>query len=283
MDNIALAYATDGPVARITLDRPDAANAMNPAFWQEMVDLFAAIADDPSIRAVVIDGAGKHFTAGMDLSVFGGLLEADAAVPPSRRREQLRRTILELQESFNVIERCRAPGLAAIHGACIGGGIDLISACDIRYCTEDAFFSIHETNIAIVADVGTLQRLPRLMPDGLVRELAYTGRRMSGAEAKAAGLVNRVFQTKDAMLEGVLQIAHTIAEKSPLAVHGTKEILNFGRDHGVTDGLQHVATWNAAMLDDADLRQALEAQQRRQPADFADLSPPANLVRNRRA
>ncbi len=282
MNTEALAYATDGPVARITLDRPEVANAMNPAFWQEMVDVFAAIADDTAVRAVVIDGAGKHFTAGMDLAVFGGLAEAGAA-PPSRQRERLRRTILELQESFNVIERCRAPVLAAIHGACIGGGVDLISACDIRYCTADAFFQIQETNIAIVADVGTLQRLPRLIADGLVRELAYTGRRLKGDEAKAAGLVNAVFQTKDEMLEEVLAIAHTIAEKSPLAVHGTKEMLNFGRNHGVADGLQHVATWNAAMLDDTDLRHALEAQQRRQPADYANLSPPANLVRNRRA
>ena len=282
MSTEALAYATDGAVARITLDRPAAANAMNLAFWQGMVDVFARVADDSAVRAVVIDGAGKHFTAGMDLSVFGGLAGADAA-SPSRRREQLRRTILELQESFNVIERCRAPVLAAIHGACIGGGVDLISACDIRYCTTDAFFQIQETNIAIVADVGTLQRLPRLIPDGLVRELAYTGRRMYGEEAKAAGLVNTVFETKDEMLEEVLAIARTIAEKSPLAVHGTKEMLNFGRDHGVTDGLQHVATWNAAMLDDADLRQALEAQQRRQTAEFHDLAPAANLVRNRRA
>ena len=153
MTTEALRYGTDGPIARITLNRPDVANAMNPAFWQEMVDVFAAIADDTAIRAVVIDGAGKHFTAGMDLAVFGGLAEAGPA-PPSRQRERLRRTILELQESFNVIERCRAPVLAAIHGACIGGGVDLISACDIRYCTEvvqtNLLMSHYQTSVILV-------------------------------------------------------------------------------------------------------------------------------------
>ena len=199
----SLAYASDGRVARVTLDRPEAANAMNPAFWQEMVDVFATIASDTEIRAVVIDGAGKHFSSGLDLATFESL-SPPSGVAPSRWREQLRRIVLELQESFNVVERCRAPVLAAIHGACIGGGVDLISACDIRYCTTDAFFSIHETNIGMTADVGTLQRLPHLIPDGLVRELAYTGRRMYGEEARAAGLVNAVYESKEEMLAEVM-------------------------------------------------------------------------------
>ncbi|MDP6707851.1 MAG: crotonase/enoyl-CoA hydratase family protein [Alphaproteobacteria bacterium] len=282
MSKQSLAYAVEGRVARVTLDRPDLANAMTPAFWQEMIDVFAAIAENPEVRAVVIDAAGKHFSAGMDLSAFEGL-SPPAEMAASRGREQLRRIVLEYQESFNVIERCRAPVLAAVNGACIGGGVDLVSACDIRYCTADAFFSIHETNIGMAADVGTLQRLPKLIPDGLVRELAYTGRRLAGAEARAVGLVNAVFDDKDAMLEEVLRVAETITEKSPLAVAGAKEMLNYGRDHSVADGLNYVATWSAAMLDTDDLRRGIEAQQDKRTAEFADLAPPAGRVRNRRA
>ena len=276
----SLAFAMDGAVARLSLNRPEAANAMDLAFWQEMADVFAALEEQREARVVVIDGAGKHFTSGMDLQVFASL-QGGESDDPARLREQLRRTVLEFQDSFNAIERCRLPVIAAIHGACVGGGMDLIAATDMRYCTADAFFSIHEINIAMAADVGTLQRLPHLIPAGLMRELAYTGRRLGADEAKACGLVNEVFADKAAMMTAVGKIAGEIASKSPIAVAGTKEMLTYARDHSVADGLNYIATWNAAMLSGADMPAALAAQGERRAAEFEDLLPPRRVVRRR--
>ncbi len=276
-----LALTIEDHVARLTLNRPDAYNAMNVAFWQEFMDVFTDIDDRPEARVVVIEGAGKHFTAGLDLAAFATVTAAEEPVEDGRKRERLRRKILEMQDSFTAMERCRVPVLAAVHGACIGGGIDLTSACDIRYCTEDAFFSIHETNIGMTADVGTLQRLPKLIPEGLVRELSFTGRRMMAAEAMSAGYVNQVYADKAAMMDGVMAIAHEIAAKSPLAVHGCKEMLNYARDHSVEDGLNHIATWNASMLLSEDLMAAVQAQQSKSEAEFKDLLPPPRAVRRR--
>lgn len=266
-------------IATVTLARPEALNAMNRAFWQEMVDVFTDVDDTAEARVVVLAAEGKHFTAGLDLTEFGQIT-AEAG-DEGRRRERLRRQVLEMQETFSVIERCRVPVLAAIHGACIGGGIDLVSACDVRYASADAFFSIHEINIGIVADVGTLQRLPHLMPAGLVRELAYTGRRMPAAEAAECGLVTRTFADRDAMLAEVGKIAAEIASKSPLAVSGTKEMLNYSRDHTVADGLNYVATWNAAMLISDDLKEAVAAQMAKRPGQFANLPAPPRFVKRR--
>lgn len=268
-------------VAEVTLNRPDALNTMNRAFWQEMVDVFDALDERGDVRCVVIASTGRHFTAGLDLNDFGGTLTA-ADAEPTRIRERLRRTVKEMQESFNVVDRCRAPVLAAIQGGCIGGGIDLISACDMRYCTEDAFFTVHEINIAITADLGTLQRLPHVVPQGIARELAYTGRRMPAAEAKDVGLVNRVFPDHAALLDGVRAVAREIASKSPLAVAGTKEMLNYARDHTIADGLDYVAAWNAAMLGSADLVEAMTAQAEKRAAEYQDLLAPSAIVTRRK-
>ncbi len=281
-----MAYETitlgfEDKIARLTLNRPEALNAMNLPFWQEMVDAFNEIEDQSDARVVVIDGAGRHFTAGLDLSTFGSVADRDGELEEGRKRERLRRQILEMQETFSVFGRARMPVIAAVHGACIGGGVDLTSACDIRYCTEDAFYSIHETNIGMTADVGTLQRLPKLIPEGLVRELAFTGRRMAAAEALAAGYVNQVYADKEAMMAGVLEVAAEIARKSPLAVNGCKEMLNYARDHSVDDGLNYIATWNAAMLLTDDLPNAVAAQQEKREAVFSDLLPPKRTVRRR--
>src|SRR5690606_24825506 len=227
-------------VAQIVFNRPDKANAMILPFWQEMVDVFAEIEDRPEVRAVVISSTGKHFTGGLDLSAFAGIAGDMLQGDRGRMGEQFRRAVAEMQESFAVIDRCRVPVLAAIQGGCVGGGVDLISACDMRYCTADAWFCIQEINIGMTADVGTLQRLPHLMPSGLVRELAYSGRRMPAQEAFRAGLVNTVFDSQEAMLAAVLEIAQTIASKSPLAIHGTKEMLNYTRDHSVADALNYM-------------------------------------------
>jgi enoyl-CoA hydratase len=269
-------------VAHLKLKRPEAFNSMTLAFWQEIVDGFEEIAVTPAVRAVIISSTGKHFTAGMDLSVFSNVAGNEPKVDRARQNEQLRRNVLEMQQSFSVIEECRVPVIAAIQGGCIGGGVDMISACDIRLCTKDAWFCIQEINIGMVADVGTLQRLPYLIPEGLVRELAYTGRRLMADRALKAGLVNEVYDTQEAMVEAALAMAREIASKSPLAVTGTKEMLNYSRDHSVADGLNHIATWNAGMLHSDDLMEALTAQKQKRQPKFADLLPPRSYVKRRR-
>lgn len=258
-----------GKVAHIQINRPDKINAMNRAFWEEMIQLFDWVDETPEIRCAVISGAGKHFSAGIDLQM---LAEAAAGMSPDigRKAEAIRRNVLKLQESFNVIDRCRKPVIAAIHGYCIGGAIDLITACDMRYSTEDAHFSIKEIDMGMAADVGTLQRLPRIIGDGMMREMAYTGRAVLGAEAARIGLVNRTWPDHEQLLAGVLELAQEIASKSPLAISGTKEMIRFSRDHSVEEGLNYIATWNAAMLQSDDLKNAVMAHMSKQKPEFAD-------------
>jgi len=266
-------------IAHVVLDRGAALNTMVLEFWQDMVDVFKELAERPEARVVVLSSTGKHFTAGLDLNAFasfaGDMMQGD----PGRAREQLRRTVLEMQETFNVIDRCRLPVLAAIQGGCIGGGVDLISACDMRYCTEDAWFCIQEINIGMTADVGTLQRLPHIIPAGMMRELAYTGRRLPAARAREIGLVNAVYPDQQAMLADVMAIAAEIAAKSPLAVVGTKEMLNYTRDHNVRDGLDYIAAWQSGMFLSADLMETMQAKVQKREPKFADLLPPRNIVR----
>ena len=258
-------------IAHIELTRGSEFNTMNKAFWPEMVKIFGEIENDPLARVVVLSGQGRHFTSGLDLNDFTSGLTATEG-EPARSAEALRRTILNMQETMSVLDRCRLPVLAAIQGACIGGGIDLISACDIRYCTEDAFFCVQETNIGMTADVGTLQRLPHMLPYGILRELTYTGRRMMASEAREWGLVNKIFSDKAALLNGVKEIAEEIASKSPLTTVGNKEMLNYARDHSIQDGLNYVATWNAAMLSRADLGEAFIAKKENRDPLFNDLA-----------
>ncbi|UCJ15353.1 crotonase/enoyl-CoA hydratase family protein [Pseudomonas sp. MM211] len=256
-------------VAHVVINRPDKINAMNAAFWTEIIEIFRWIDETDEVRAVVLSGAGKHFSSGIDLSLLAQLgtqLGKDAG----RNARTLRRKILELQASFNAVDECSKPVLAAIQGYCLGGAIDLVSACDMRYCAEDAQFAIKEIDIGMAADVGTLQRLPRIIGDGMLRELAYTGRTVGAAEAREIGLVNRVFSDADTLLAGVMDIARVIAAKSPIAVSGTKEMIRYMRDHRVDDGLEYVATWNAAMLQSADLRVAMAAHMSKQHPEFAD-------------
>lgn len=256
-------------VAHVVINRPDKINAMNAAFWTEIIEIFRWADDTDEVRAVVLSGAGKHFSSGIDLSLLaqiGGQLGKDVG----RNAQTLRRKILELQASFNAVDNCRKPVLAAIQGYCLGGAIDLIAACDMRYCAEDAQFAIKEIDIGMAADVGTLQRLPRIIGDGILRELAYTGRTVAALEAREIGLVNKVFSDFDTLLAGVMDIARTIAAKSPVAVRGTKEMIRYMRDHRIDDGLEYVATWNAAMLQSVDLRVAMAAHMSKQNPEFAD-------------
>lgn len=259
-------------IAHIRLSRPDELNTMTPAFWSELPQIVKEIDDRASARVVVISSTGKHFTAGMDLSVFTGERD-DQQAETGRIRAQLRRTILELQDVFTMLERIRMPVLAAIQGGCVGGGVDMVSACDIRYCTTDAFFCIQEINIGMTADVGTLQRLPHLIPSGMMRELAYTGRRLYAEEAKEVGLVNKVYETHDALLEGVMEVAGEIAARSPLAVYGSKEMINYSRDHSVYDGLNHIATWQTGMFQPQDMVESFTAKSEKRDPLFDDLLP----------
>ena len=257
-------------IAHVRINRPDKANAMSRMMWVEIGKVFDWIDAAPEARVAVISGNGAHFTSGIDLAMLAGVADEVDDDCEGRKREKLRRTILELQDNLTSLERCRKPVLAAIHGACIGGGIDLICCADMRYCSSDAFFSIKEIDMGMTADVGTLQRLPKLIGDGMVRELAYTGRKFLAGEAHAFGLVNRVFDSPENLLQGVMQIAADIASKSPLAIRGSKEMIVYARDHSVADSLNYIATWNAAMLMSSDLQEAMMASMQKKPAAFRD-------------
>jgi enoyl-CoA hydratase len=243
---------------------------MIPAFWRELPVVVRQIDRDASARVIVISSQGKHFSAGMDLSVFTQMGQSFTG-EPARRAERMRRMVLELQDSFNALEEIRIPVLAALQGGVIGGAVDMVCAADSRYCTQDTFFTIKETELGMTADVGTLQRLPHLIPQGLVRELAFTGRNMAAPEAKDCGLVNQVFADQATMLAAVMAIAQKIAMNSPMAVPGCKEMLNYSRDHNVYDSLTYMATWQAGMFQMPDVQEAMAAGQQKRLPDYAPL------------
>lgn len=270
MDFETLDVAIDGYIATVTLNRPERLNAMNGTMFSEIGQAFRRIDTETNVRAVVLAGNGKHFTAGLDLKESGAVMGAHQG-DPARIRERFRRHVLHLQDCFSALEECRAPVIAALHGACVGGGIDLVTAADIRVCTSDAWFQIQEINVAIVADVGTLQRAPYLFPNGVLRELALTGRKFGADEAAKYGFVNHVEADRDAALAKAGELAGEIASKSPLAVAGTKAILNHSRDHTIADGLDYVATWNSGQLMGEDLMKAATAALTRETVDFSDL------------
>ncbi len=265
-------------IAHVVMNRPDKRNSMTVAFWDELPAIIEDIDDGAKARVIVLSSTGPHFTSGIDVSLFGpdnDLLEPESDNPFSERQDGARfyDTVRRLQHSFSAIENCRLPVLVAIQGGCIGGGVDLVTACDMRYATEDAFLTIFETNIGMTADVGTFPRLVKLIPEGIVRELAYTGRRMPAAEAQATGLVNRVFPDHASLVAGVMEIAAEIARKAPLAVYGCKRIINYARDHTTADGLDYIGVWNASMLQLDEIREAMAAGQEQRAGRFAELPP----------
>ncbi|MDX1695669.1 MAG: crotonase/enoyl-CoA hydratase family protein [Ketobacteraceae bacterium] len=282
MNYETLSIDIQGAIAHVQLNRPGAYNSMNRAFWNEFPEAITSLDRSGEIRVIVLSSTGKHFTAGMDTSIFTDPESIPFNGEPSRVAENLRRVVLDLQDAFNVMERARMPVLAAIQGGCIGGGVDMISAADCRYCTEDAFFTIKETDLGMTADVGTLQRLPHLIPQGMIRELAFTGRKLGAEEAKAIGLVNHVYQDQTAMLAGVMDIAEQIAERSPLAVHGCKEMINYTRDHTVADSLNYIATWQAGMFRQTDVMKAFAAKAQKVSADYENLYPREKALKQNR-
>src|SRR3569832_1961555 len=243
-------------VAHLVLNRPDALNTMGPVFWRELDEVLTRLNREGSTRALVISSTGKHFSAGMALDTFGGAMMDDRS---PEGRAAMPELIAQLQSTFTKLETLRMPVIAAIHGGCIGGAGDLVTACCIRYATADAFFCIQEINIGMVADVGTLQRLPKLVPLGIVKELAYTGRRLGAQRALACGLVNEVFDSQQAMLDGAMQCAREIAAKPPVAIWGTKEVIHYARDHSVDDALRQMGWMQSAIWSNAHVGEALAA------------------------
>ena len=268
-------YEIKDHIAHVNMCRGDDFNTMTKSFWSELPTLIDQISDQAEARVVLLTASGKHFCAGMDLANFdeGVIHSGDSKhkVGQGRKNEAGYRITRDLQYTITSLEKSRIPVIAVIQGACIGGGVDLITACDIRYATKDAFFCIQEINIGLAADVGTLQRLPYLMNEGIVRELALTGRKFSAEQASDYGLINEVFDNQKEMIEHALNIAKEIAQKAPLAVTGVKEILNYNRDHSIEDSLNYIALWNNAMNYTDDMTEAFKSEAERREPDFENL------------
>ena len=277
LDSTFFKVERDGPLAIIAMNRPDKANSMTPDFWNDLPVIIDALERDETVRCAVISGEGRNFTGGMDLAAFSSLIPLFQK-EPGRAAYAMRDLILKLQHTFNVLERARFPVIAAVHGACLGAGIDMITACDIRVASMDAYFSIEEIHIGMAADVGTLQRLPKLISPSVAAELAFTGRRFQADEARAIGLVSTLHENREAVLQAARDLGHSIASKSPLAIAGIKRNLAYARDHSVSDGLDYMATWNGGMLRVEDLMGAVQARMARQEALFADMLPEAKLA-----
>ena len=263
-------YEVVNKVAHVAINRPDKVNALHEPAWKELKTIFEQIDSDPEVRVAVLSGEGKLFCAGIDLQMLMSVKNVENIECAGRRSERIMQFVKELQAPINAIENCSKPVLAAIHGGCIGGGVDIVAACDMRYCTDDAYFTIKEIDMGMVADLGTLQRLPKFVKPAVVAEMAFTGRKVGAAEAKEIGLVNAYFEGKENLIAEVNAIAQTIASKSPLSIRGTKEVLRHTRDHSVQDGLHHMAVWNAAMLLSDDLTAAFMAAMSKQKPDFKD-------------
>ncbi len=273
----SFAVDVNNHIAHVQFKRPEALNTMNKAFWLELPRCMQDIEAHTDARVIVMSSTGKHFSAGMDLGVFTDPRSVPMGGDPGRMAENLRRVVMQLQDTVTSLEKIRLPVLAAIQGGCIGGALDLVCAADSRYCTADAYFTIKETELGMTADVGTLQRLPKLMPEGVVRELAYTGRKFGAEEAHRLGFVNAVYDSHETMLEEVMAIAARIAANSPLAVTGCKEMLNFSRDHSVEDSLKYMATWQAGMFRPNDMMKTFQAKGQKQAPEYDDLFPVKGL------
>ncbi|ORV96225.1 crotonase/enoyl-CoA hydratase family protein [Mycobacterium kyorinense] len=260
---------TKDHVARVTLIGPGKGNAMGPAFWSEMPEVFAELDADRDVRAIVLTGSGRNFSYGLDLPAMGGSLAGVMTEGASARpRADFHQTVLRMQKAISAVADCRTPTIASVHGWCIGGGVDLISAVDIRYASADAKFSVREVKLAIVADVGSLARLPLILNDGHLRELALTGKDIDAARAEKIGLVNDVFDDAEATLAAAHATAAEIAANPPLTVHGIKDVLDQQRISAVSASLRYVAAWNAAFLPSKDLSEGISATFAKRPPQF---------------
>jgi enoyl-CoA hydratase len=261
----------DARVATIRLNRPERLNAMTRDFWVELPAILRGLEAEGGTRAAVLCSSGRHFSAGMDLSLFrdGAALETGSVAARERFRQQLR----ALQGSFDALANARFPVIAAVQGGCIGGAVDLATACCLRYCAADAFFVIQEINLGMMADVGTLQRMPKQLPEAVVRELAYTGDRLGAERAERLGFVNGVFETPEALLEGAHAVARRIAAKAPAAVAASKEMIGYARDHSVAESFAYLNALQPGVFSIEDIARAVAAQKGGSPPDFDDLPP----------
>lgn len=259
-------------IAHLVLNRPDALNTLNPKFWQELDQILDTLHRSGESRALVISSTGKHFCAGMALDTF-----ADPNFAPNDRTPEGRAAIIDmlaqLQSTFNKLESLRMPVICAIQGGCVGGGLDLVATACIRYASREAFFCVQEINIGMTADLGSLQRLPKLMPLGIVKELAYTGRRMGAQEAAHYGLVNAVYETPEATVTAALACAREIAAKPPVAIWGSKQVINYARDHSVQDSLQQMGWVQSGIWSNRHVTEAVSAMQAKRAGDFPPLEP----------
>ncbi|MBW2262555.1 MAG: crotonase/enoyl-CoA hydratase family protein [Deltaproteobacteria bacterium] len=263
MDN-PLRIEKDGYVATVTLARPEKRNAMTQDMFSGFSEIFGELDGDAKIRAVILRAEGKSFTAGIDLGEAAGLLQQST----TDARERLKKWLMTLQDSLTSIERCSKPVIAAVHGHCIGGGVDLMCACDIRIAARNAIFSVRETRMAMIADLGTLQRLPTIIGQGWLRELALTGRDFTADEALQMGFVTRVTADRESLQAEARRLADEIASNSPLAVQGAKEVILYSRDHGIRAGLEFVAQKNSSVLHCDDLMEAVSAFMMKKKPDF---------------
>jgi enoyl-CoA hydratase len=265
------AFSQQDGIAHLILNRPQALNTMNAQFWRELDDLLQHIHHAGLARVLVLSSTGKHFSAGMALDVFSDGIQMDDQSPEGRAA--ILDTLAALQATFTRLESLRVPVIAAIHGGCIGGAVDMVTACCLRYATADAFFCIQEINIGMVADVGTLQRLPKLIPEAVAKEMAYTGRRLGSARAMAVGLVNEVFDDHPAMMVAVMQVAAEIAAKPPIAIWGSKQAIHYTRDHSVDDALRQMGWLQAAIWSNRHVTEAVTAMKEKRTGNFPDLAP----------
>ncbi|MGW3965343.1 crotonase/enoyl-CoA hydratase family protein [Amycolatopsis sp. NPDC005003] len=268
-DLVSLKVDVDGPVAEVTLLGPSKGNAMGPDFWRELPLVFRALDTDPRVRAVVLTGSGKHFSYGLDLPAMMGdwapMLGGDSLAGP---RTAFLDQVRSLQAAVSSIAECRKPVVAAVSGWCIGGGVDVVAAADVRLASADAKFSVREVRVAIVADLGSLQRLASIIGEGHLRELALTGKDVDAARAEKIGLVNDVYPDQDTLLKAARELAGEIAANPPLVVQGTKQVLAANTERQVADGLRYVAAWNSAFLPSKDLGEAVQAFMERRPPEF---------------
>ena len=265
-----------GHVAHIKLNRPEKRNAMNWDFWRDLPRIVGDIDTNARARCIVLSSTGPVFSAGLDLSLFGQDVFASSKTAKMNEKElQTPQNFMSflsfLQDSISSLQKARIPVICAIQGGCIGGGVDLICSADIRLATNDAFFSIRETKIGMVADVGTFPRIVKLLPEGIVKELAFTGRNFSAQEAKEYGFVNRLYESHDALIEGALKIANEIASNSPAAVYGCKKVIDFSRDHTIDEGLEWINMWNASMLSQSELMEGFQSYKSKKEGNFAEL------------
>ena len=260
-------------VAHVVMNRPDEFNSMTRLFWKELPEIIKELDKNAAARVILLKGEGKHFNAGMDLANFAPAKKDGVKKDPARMRETFYHEVLELQDTFTALEECRMPTIASIQGACVGGGIDMVAACDIRHCSSDAFFKIAEVDIGLAADVGTLQRLPTLIPIGVVRELAYTGRKFLPDEARELGFINKVFDSLEDLEAGSLALAQEIASKSPLVTRVIKKQINYARDHSVRESLDYHAAWNSSLISGQDMEAAMKAMMEKSQAEYDDLEP----------